>query len=192
MLPLVLLGAIGAPHAVPKVAKMRTLSDGTSMPSVNLGTCCGSDPKVGLGPWLKEARPVMGSSPIGIDTAWNYYDESDIGAILKSTAGLKRSDYFVTTKIPAGFGNATDCTADPSVVTRYMKDNLAQLGLDHVDLALLHHPCTKGSRANPSGKDEPKIDAALWQGLVQAQKAGMVKSIVSLATVCVSHRRVAV
>jgi diketogulonate reductase-like aldo/keto reductase len=118
----------------------------------------------------------MGSDPIGIDTAWDYHDQTDIGAILKSEK-IERSSIYVTTKIPTGFGNATDCTADPSVVMRYMKENLDQLGLDHVDLALLHHPCTKGSRANPSGKDEPKIDGALWKGLLQAQAAGMVKSI---------------
>ena len=118
----------------------------------------------------------MGTDQVGIDTAWDYHDQTDIGAILKET-GVKREAIYVTTKIPTGFGNATDCTADPSVVMRYMKENLAQLGLTHVDLALLHHPCTKGSRANPSGKDEPKIDAALWQGLLAAQKAGMVKSI---------------
>lgn len=168
--------AEAVPHDVPAVAKMRKLNDGTSMPSVNLGTCCGSDPKVGLKPWLTEAKPVMGSDPIGIDTAWDYHDQTDIGAILKSEK-IERSSIYVTTKIPTGFGNATDCTADPSVVMRYMKENLDELGLDHVDLALLHHPCTKGSRANPSGKDEPKIDGALWKGLLQAQKAGMVKSI---------------
>jgi hypothetical protein len=33
------------------------------MPRVNLGTCCGSDPSVGLQPWLD----VGG---VGIDTAW--------------------------------------------------------------------------------------------------------------------------
>lgn len=53
------------------VTKTVTLNDGTVMPSVNLGTCCGSDPKVGLLPWLNAARPVMGAAPVGIDTAWD-------------------------------------------------------------------------------------------------------------------------
>jgi len=164
--------ATAAPHVT--VSKMVKLNDGTMMPSVNLGTCCGSDPKVGLKPWLTDARPVMGAnSPIGIDTAWDYKIQPDIASILKAT-GTKRGDVFLTTKIPTGFGNATDCLADPSIVTRYMKENLAQLGVDQVDLALLHHPCP--GRNQPAGS-EPKIDGALWTGLVAAQKAGMVKSI---------------
>jgi diketogulonate reductase-like aldo/keto reductase len=157
------------------VSKMVKLNDGNMMPSVNLGTCCGSDPNVGLKPWLTEARPVMGSSPIGIDTAWDYSDQTHIASILKSVH-TKRSDIFLTTKIPTGFGNSTDCNADPQMVIRYMKENLQQLGVDSVDLALLHHPCSADSRPHPK-EPEPKIDAALWKGLLLAQKAGMVKSI---------------
>eukprot|EP00729_Bicosta_minor_P002518 gene2518-14775_t len=108
-----------------QVSKMVKLNDGTMMPSVNLGTCCGSDPDIGLKPWLTEARLVMGASPIGIDTAWDYKDQPQIASILEST-GTKRSNVFLTTKIPTGFGNATDCLADPTIVTRYMKENLAQ------------------------------------------------------------------
>ena len=53
-----------------------------------------------------------------------------------------------------------------------MAENIAQLGVEYVDLALLHHPCDRGA---PNA--EPKIDTALWAGLVAAQKAGIVKSI---------------
>ena len=35
------------------------------MPKISLGTCCGSDPKVGLTPWLT----ACGSDVCGIDTA---------------------------------------------------------------------------------------------------------------------------
>lgn len=111
------------------------------------------DPDIGLKPWLTEARLVMGASPIGIDTAWDYKDQPQIASILEST-GTKRSNVsyvkyyinrpkyyispiisadadvqcprythpyntgsqtvkvFLTTKIPTGFGNATDCKDD--------------------------------------------------------------------------------
>jgi hypothetical protein len=39
-----------------------TLNDGKQMPALSLGTCCGSDPKVGLMPWIK-------AGGVGIDTA---------------------------------------------------------------------------------------------------------------------------
>lgn len=48
---------------------------GVTMPSINLGTCCGSDPSVGLAPWLK-------AGGTGIDTAFDYKDQLDINAII--------------------------------------------------------------------------------------------------------------
>jgi hypothetical protein len=35
-----------------------------AVPKINLGTCCGSSPNVGLAPWLK-------AGGTGIDTAWS-------------------------------------------------------------------------------------------------------------------------
>ena len=35
-----------------------------AVPKINLGTCCGSSPDVGLAPWLK-------AGGTGIDTAWS-------------------------------------------------------------------------------------------------------------------------
>ena len=151
------------------VEKSVRLSDGNEMPSVNLGTCCGSDPKIGLVPWLTQASNVYRGGKVGVDTAWDYHDQRDIAAIL-ANATLKREQLFITTKIPTGFGNRTDCAADPAVVMRYMRENVAQLGVEKVDLALLHHPCDKGGA-------EPTTDSALWKGLLQAQQAGMVTSI---------------
>ena len=85
------------------------------MPLQNLGTCCGSDPKVGVTPWLNAAKPIEGTATIGIDTAWDYHDQTDIAAIIKP---LDRKSLFLTTKIPTGFGNKTDCTADPDMIIR--------------------------------------------------------------------------
>ena len=86
----------------------RTIAPGVEMPQVNLGTCCGSKPSVGLEPWLA-------AGGVGIDTAWDYHDQSDIKTII---ASKPRSSYFVTTKLPAGFGNASDCDADSSIPLR--------------------------------------------------------------------------
>ena len=40
------------------------------MPKISLGTCCGSDPKVGLKPWLTAGAAIEGAATIGVDTAW--------------------------------------------------------------------------------------------------------------------------
>lgn len=51
---------------------------------------------------------------VGIDTANDYNDQGAIGDILNpyiAKHSLKRSDFFITTKIPAGFGGAAACKA---------------------------------------------------------------------------------
>lgn len=143
-----------------------TLNDGHTMPIVNLGTCCGSKPSVGLPVWL--AAQTAGLA--GVDTAFDYMDQDKIAKVI---AGRPRSSIFVTTKLPAGLGNATDCTADPQIAIDYVKYDLAQLGLDHVDLVLLHAPC----KLNVNAKNGPVADNALWAGLQAAVKAGLTKSI---------------
>jgi len=145
-----------------------TIAPGVEMTTVNLGTCCGSDPKVGLSPWLK-------AGGTGIDTAFDYNVQVDIGKILKEE-GIPRESLFITSKIPAGFGNETDCAADPDVAMRYARENLKEIGLDYFDLLLLHAPC---------GRRQPKLtpaektaaNAALWQGMVQARDENLTRAI---------------
>jgi hypothetical protein len=49
-------------HHVPHTPTYWPLDLPVMMPRVSLGTCCGSSPKVGLGPWLT-------AGGVGIDTA---------------------------------------------------------------------------------------------------------------------------
>lgn len=155
------------------------IAPGVAMPRLNLGTCCGSDPSVGLAPWI-----AAGGS--GIDTAFDYGDQQKIGKLI-TTLGLKRSDFFITTKVPAGVGallsaNSTDCSVDPSVALNYVKTDLAQLGLDFVDLVILHGPCRFGNTNRTAGEpgtvaDPTAADNALWAGLQTAQQQGLARAI---------------
>jgi diketogulonate reductase-like aldo/keto reductase len=144
--------------------KTVTLNNGVEMTTVNLGTCCGSDPSVGLAPWLK-------AGGIGIDTAFDYNDQEAIGKILKQEK-IPRESVFITSKIPAGFGNSTDCKADPEIAIRYAKENVRELGVDYVDLLLLHAPC--GIR---QGKDDFAANAALWKGMAQVLAMNLTRAI---------------
>jgi diketogulonate reductase-like aldo/keto reductase len=75
-----------------------TIAPGVDMPLLNLGTCCGSDPKAGLEPWLDQGG-------VGIDTAFDYNDQKDIGAILEKRGlnkGAKRKILFITSKVHVG------------------------------------------------------------------------------------------
>lgn len=70
-----------------------------------------------------------------IDTAQAYFNEQEVGYALKHAlgAGLKREDFFITTKVwlsNYGYGQARQ-----SILR-----SLELLGVDYIDLVLLHQP----------------------------------------------------
>jgi 2,5-diketo-D-gluconate reductase A len=71
-----------------------------------------------------------------IDTAAAYGNEEGVGAALASS-GLSREEYFVTSKLWSP-------QPDPNVTVAAFEASLERLGLDHVDLYLLHWPVTAG------------------------------------------------
>ena len=54
------------------------------------------------------------------------------------------------------------------------QEDLAQLGLDYVDLVLLHAPCRF---AQPPVPDATASDNALWKGLQMAMQMGLTRAI---------------
>ena len=60
MLPM--FSAVVHATIVTPAGKEVEIAPGVMMPSVSLGTCCGSDPKVGIPSWFK-------AGGVGIDTA---------------------------------------------------------------------------------------------------------------------------
>jgi 2,5-diketo-D-gluconate reductase A len=96
-------------------------------------------PAIGFGTWQLEngtAAPLVEKAlEVGyrhIDTAQIYGNEQDVGAAIK-ISGIKRDELFVTTKI------WIDNFADGDL-QRSAEISLEKLGLDHVDLLLLHWP----------------------------------------------------
>lgn len=87
----------------------------------------------------------------GIDTANIYGDaqQKEVGAAVRAAvaAGVPRSDIFVTTKIECCPANAFVGAAAPLIciskknATKDIEHDFAILGLDYVDLMLLHWPC---------------------------------------------------
>lgn len=71
-----------------------------------------------------------------LDTAAAYGNEKEVGAALRAS-GLAREDYFVTAKLWSP-------QPDPSATVAAFEASLERLGLDHVDLYLLHWPVTVG------------------------------------------------
>jgi diketogulonate reductase-like aldo/keto reductase len=107
--------------------------------TVALGTAA-QLPHLGLGVFRARAggparRAVLEALEVGyrhIDTAAAYRNEEDVGEAIRAS-GIPRSEIFVTTKLwnsDHGFDSAL----------RAFDASLARLGLDYVDLYLLHWP----------------------------------------------------
>ena len=111
------------------------LNDGHSMPVVSLGTCCGQAGDLGVRPWLEAGGE-------GIDTAIGYGSEDGIAEVLRGMRlAPNRSALFITTKIHAGSGSLSDCSADPGLAVRSVHQSLKNLNVEYIDLVLLHRPC---------------------------------------------------
>lgn len=121
-------------------------------------------PQLGLGTFLmgeEGYKIVKKAIEIGyrhIDTAQVYQNEAIIGKALKEIT-LKRSEYFITTKLAA-----TKLTYEDAI--KELDQSLARLGLDYVDLYLIHWP---------SQDDQINIDT--WRGLEFVYKQGKAKMI---------------
>ena len=121
-------------------------------------------PQVGLGVWQTPSgtttrQAVAAALEVGyrhIDTARIYGNEADVGAAVRAS-GIPREEIFVTTKL----WNA-DQGYDQAL--RAFDASLARLGLDYVDLYLLHWPVA-GKRLHS------------WRALESLHAAGRARSI---------------
>jgi 2,5-diketo-D-gluconate reductase A len=103
----------------------RILADGTVMPLLGLGVW-----QVPDGPTCVHAvRAALELGYRHIDTAQAYGNESSVGQALRES-GIARGEVFITTKFHPG-------RRDPLRECAYSID---QLGLDYVDLYLVHWP----------------------------------------------------
>ena len=66
------------------------------------------------------------------------------------------------------------CAADPNASLAYVQDSLKLLGVEQLDLVLIHSSC---ANYDPPVPDAAASDNALWQGLMQAKAQGLTRSI---------------
>lgn len=130
-------------------------------PAADLGAA--AMPLLGFGTWQISDRDVPAAVETALevgyrhlDTATMYRNERGIGRAL-AAADLPRDAIFVTTKLPPERAGAERPTLEAS---------LEQLGLDHVDLWLVHWP-PRGDRAS----------VAIWEEFVRARDDGLATTI---------------
>ena len=131
-------------------------------------------PTLAYGTWLinnKIAdRCVLDALKAGyrhIDTAQAYGNEVGVGKGIKES-GLNREDIYVTTKVMAEFKTYIEAKIS-------IEDSIKRLGLDYVDLILIHCPQPWNEFRGPNRYFKENIE--VWKALEEAYKAGKVKAI---------------
>ena len=112
-------------------AMIPTLPAGAArIPAIGLGTS-----SLGGGGKAIGGETVAAALKLGyrhIDTAWKYGSERDVGEGMRAS-GVPRGDIFLCTKVSHEYLRADD-------FARSVDESLANLGVDYVDLLLVHWP----------------------------------------------------
>lgn len=136
------------------------VSNGINLPPIGFGTC-----KHDLNSTIDNI--ILDAFAAGfryIDTASYYATERDIGRALKQSK-LERKEYNIATKLwyeELGYENAKNAC----------KHSLERLGIEYIDLYLIHWP--KQSMEDKNWKDKI-IDT--WKALIELKNKGLVKAI---------------
>ncbi|KAJ7935374.1 NADP-dependent oxidoreductase domain-containing protein [Mycena leptocephala] len=110
--------------------KILTLSSGTPLPQIGLGT------------WMSKPKEVENAVEIAVrngyrhlDLAMIYENQDEVGAALKKVipSVVKREELFITSK-------CWNSAHQPAEVEKELDETLKQLGIDYVDLYLVHWP----------------------------------------------------
>ncbi|MGD0809880.1 MAG: aldo/keto reductase [Acidimicrobiales bacterium] len=121
----------------------------------------GAIPLVGFGTWrltgrssYEAVRHALATGYRHIDTATMYGNEAEVGQAIRDS-GLSREEVFLTTKLLQDDADHPDQAIDAS---------LRRLGMDYVDLWLIHWP--------PGGQASPKT----WEKVLAQRELGKARS----------------
>ncbi len=122
-------------------------------------------PQLGFGTWQLTGEDAYRSSLVALETGYRHLDtaqvydnEAEVGRAIAESA-VDADEVFVTTKIKPSNAAAAD-------VRRSTEESLKKLGLEHVDLLLLHWPA----------EDVAPLDETL-EAMTEARDAGLTRLI---------------
>ena len=172
---LILITAFGLSQEANQSQIYIQLNDGRSMPILGLGT------------WKSKGddayQAVKYAIEIGyrhIDTALAYGNEKEVGNAIRDVIGngtVKREELFVVTKVWNSFHSRESALKGVNI-------SLTNLGLDYIDLVLIHFPFgyKEGEDLWPLDENDNTIFSDVdyletWSALEQVKQNGLVKSI---------------
>jgi 2,5-diketo-D-gluconate reductase A len=130
-----------------------TLNDGTTLPALGLGTWPMRDAEA-----ERAVAEALGMGYRLVDTATNYRNESGVGRGL-ARSGIPREEVVVTTKLPGRHHGYEETLAS-------FEESRSRLGVEHVDLYLIHWPLPRVGKY---------VDS--WRAMIKLREDGLVRSI---------------
>ena len=131
----------------------RTLNDDNQIPAIGFGTykLTGDD-------GVNSVLSALESGYRLIDTALNYQNEKQVGEAIRRS-GIPRQEITLTTKLPGRFHGEHETRTG-------FEESLSNLGVDYVDLFLIHWPL-------------PSVDKFVdsWRAMITLRDAGFIRSI---------------
>ncbi|XP_011170042.2 aldo-keto reductase family 1 member B1 [Solenopsis invicta] len=144
-------------------------------------------PILGLGTWKPEEGEITQTIKDAIDIGYRHFDcahlygnEKQIGAAIQEKIAegvVKREDLFITSKLWNTFHK-------PDLVEPIIKQTLADLALDYVDLYLMHWPFAykEGEDLHPTHSDNTVVLSDVdyvdtWKAMERVLSKGLTKSI---------------
>ncbi|MDQ4137243.1 MAG: aldo/keto reductase [Actinomycetota bacterium] len=129
------------------------LNDGTTLPAIGLGTYGLRGPE-----GVESLASGIAAGYRLLDTALNYRNEQEVGEAVRG-CGLDRSELLVTTKLPGRHHGYEETLAS-------FEESRSNLGLDYVDLYLIHWPLPRVGKYLDS-----------WKAMIELRDRGDVRSI---------------
>ena len=137
-----------------------TLASGAKMPCIGYGTWQTPDGDVAR----KCVYEAIKAGYRHIDTAAAYGNEESVGAGIKDS-GVSRDELFITTK-----HWITNRGYEKTIAA--CEESLKKLGIDYLDLYLIHWPCV--SKISDNWEE---INADTWRGFEKLYKDGKIRAI---------------
>ncbi|QJS99492.1 aldo/keto reductase [Streptomyces asoensis] len=130
-----------------------TLNDGTKLPALGLGTWPMDDAEA-----ERSVAEALGLGYRLVDTATNYRNETGVGRGV-ARGGVPREEILVATKLPGRHHGYEETLAS-------FEESRQRLGLEYVDLYLIHWPL-------------PRVDRFVdsWRAMIKLREDGLVRSI---------------